>query len=176
MRAGVTRRARVRIEVHAAREDKMIVGMHHVALAVDDLDAACGFYSEHLGFEVVERFAWNRDNPTIDRAIGLPGSAARGVMLKTSNAFIELWQYDAPAPRDRRADPYDLGYTHLCLQVRDIGDEHARLTQAGMTFVGPPVDFGEAAAIYGRDPFGNVIELYELKSPDRAQLIGAATS
>ena len=57
-----------------------------------------------------------------------------------------------------------------------LAAEHARLSAAGMTFVGPPVDFGEAAAIYGRDPFGNVVELYELKTPDRAQLIGRATN
>ena len=31
-----------------------------------------------------------------------------------------------------------------------------------MQFVGPPVALGDdAAAIYGADPFGNVIELYQ---------------
>lgn len=39
-----------------------------------------------------------------------------------------------------------------------------------MTFVGEPVDFGSSSAIYGKDPFGNVIELYEIRSPDIAQL------
>lgn len=153
----------------------MIVGMHHVALAVDDLDAGVAFYTQHLGFEKVENFEWQNDNEVIHAAIGVPGSAARGAMLKTSNAYVELWQYSEPEPRDRRANPPDLGYTHICLQVRDIVAEHARLSEAGMTFHGPPVDFGAAAAIYGRDPFGNVIELYELKNPDSAQLVGTAT-
>jgi glyoxylase I family protein len=41
---------------------------------------------------------------------------------------------------------------------------------AGMEFVGEPVDFGTASAIYGRDPFGNVIEIYEIRDPDLPQL------
>ena len=40
-----------------------------------------------------------------------------------------------------------------------------------MTFVGDVVDFDEASsAIYGRDPFGNIIELYEIKVEAMAQL------
>lgn len=154
----------------------MIVGLHHVALGVPDLDSGITFYTEHFGFELVDRFEWNRDNPVIDSAIGLPGSAARGAMLKTSNAFVELWQYEEPAPVERCANPNDRGYVHICLQVRDIEAEHKRLTAAGMTFVGPPVDFGTSSAIYGRDPFGNVVELYELREKDQAQLIGRATN
>ena len=148
----------------------MIVGMHHVALGVPDLEAGVAFYTEHLGFEVVQDIAWDAGSTQIHGAVGLPGSVARGAMLKTSNAFVELRQ------RDRRADPNDLGYVHICLQVRDIEAEHSRLSAAGMTFVGDPVDFGAAAAIYGRDPWGNVVELYELKTPEAAQLVGRATN
>jgi catechol-2,3-dioxygenase len=36
--------------------------------------------------------------------------------------------------------------------------------------VGPPVDFGDTSAVYGQDPFGNVIEIYEIRNPERAQL------
>ena len=154
----------------------MIVGLHHVALGVPDLDAGISFYTEHFEFELVNRFEWNRDNAIIHSAIGLPGSVARGAMLKTSNAFVELWQYEEPAPVERVANPNDRGYVHICLQVRDIAAEHERLTAAGMTFVGPPVDFGMSSAIYGRDPFGNVVELYELREKDQAQLVGRATN
>lgn len=56
------------------------------------------------------------------------------------------------------------------LQVDGIDAQYARLKAAGMTFVGDPVDFGVASAIYGRDPFGNVIELYELRDERIAQL------
>ena len=82
----------------------MIVGLHHVALVVTDLDEGIAFYSEHLGFELVDTFEWDRDNAVIDAAIGLPGSSARGAMMKTSNAFVELWQYRVPESEDRRGD------------------------------------------------------------------------
>jgi len=148
----------------------MIVGLHHVAIGVPDLDQGIAFYAEHFGFELVNEFQFAGDSPPAEAAIGLPGAVARGAMMKTSNAFIEVWQYSQPAPRDLRSDPADLGYVHIALQVRDIEAEHKRLTEAGMTFVGDPVDFGGSSAIYGRDPFGNVVELYELREPNPHQL------
>ena len=39
-----------------------------------------------------------------------------------------------------------------------------------MNFVGPPVDFGDSAAVYGSDPFGNVIEIYEIRDPTRPRI------
>ena len=60
-----------------------------------------------------------------------------------------------------RSDPSDLGYPHFALEVKDVEAEHKRLSEAGMSFVGPPVDVGSQKAVYGRDPFGNIIELLE---------------
>jgi glyoxylase I family protein len=148
----------------------MIVGIHHVAVSVPDLDQALGFYRDLLGFEVVQEGSWNRDRPLADRAIGLDQTAARMAMLKAANAYLELWEYHHPEPADRRGRPCDWGYPHFALQVRDIGAEYARLTAGGMTFAGDPVDFGTSSAIYGKDPFGNVIELYEIRAPEIAQL------
>ena len=48
--------------------------------------------------------------------------------------------------------------------------EYDRLAAAGMEFAGPPVDFGTSSAIYGKDPFGNVIELYEIRDERIAQI------
>ncbi|HEX7034176.1 MAG TPA: VOC family protein [Pseudomonadales bacterium] len=148
----------------------MIVGIHHVAVSVPDLDRALGFYRDALGFEVVQQTRWNRDNPAADRAIGLARTAARMAMLKAPNAFVELWEYEHPTPENRVSRPCDFGYPHFALQVQDIEQEYRRLKELGMTFVGEPVDFGRSSAIYGRDPFGNVIELYEIRDPGIAQL------
>lgn len=148
----------------------MIVGIHHVAIGVPDLEAGLTFYRDTLGFEQVERSSFSGSTPAVEAAIGIKAPTAHMAMLRTGNAYIELWQYEQPAPRDLRADPPDLGYPHFALEVKDIQTEHARLQAAGMTFVGDPVDFGESAAIYGRDPFGNVIELYEIRTPERARL------
>lgn len=148
----------------------MIIGIHHVAVSVPDLDRALGFYRDVLGFEVVQEGAWDRDFPAADRAIGLAETSARMAMLRAPNAFLELWEYHNPPPADRTSRPCDYGYPHMALQVSGIAEEYARLKALGMEFAGDPVDFGSSSAIYGRDPFGNVIELYEIRDPAIAQL------
>ena len=148
----------------------MIVGIHHVAIGVSDLDAAIAFYTEGFGMQVVQRSEFDRSED-VDRAIGLKNAKASMAMLETNNAFIELWEYKNPEPRDLRSLPSDLGYPHFAWQVDDIREEYDRLGGLGMTFVGEVVHFGEASsAIYGRDPFGNVIELYEIHNSAMAQL------
>ena len=148
----------------------MIVGLHHVAIGVNDFDKALTFYTEALGFEIVQQSEFDRDEKA-DQAIGLKDIKARMAMLKTPNAFIELWQYTSPEPRDLRSRPCDFGYPHFALQVDNIQSEYDRLAAHGMEFVGDIVQFGDdASAIYGRDPCGNIIELYEIKTKDIAQL------
>ncbi len=139
----------------------MIKGVHHIAIGVPDIEAGLDFYRDVLGFAVEWRSEVSADNEKAGATVGLPGFEARMAMLKGPDIRIELWQYTVPAPRDRRGDPPDLGYPHMALAVEDIEAEYARLSSAGMTFVGAPVDFGTQKAIYGRDPFGNIIELLE---------------
>lgn len=148
----------------------MIRGIHHVALGVQDFDKGLAFYRDLLGFEVVQRSDFAGDMPLADQAIGLPKVAAKMAMLKAGNAYLELWQYSHPVPEDRRARPCDVGYVHFALQVDGIQAEYDRLSAAGMEFAGPPVEFGTSAAIYGKDPFGNVIELYEIRDDRIAQI------
>jgi len=148
----------------------MIVGLHHVAIGVDDFDKALKFYTEGLGFDVVQEGLFDND-ASANQAIGLDGIKARMAMLKAPNAYLELWQYSHPTPKDLRSRPCDYGYPHFALQVDDIQAEYDRLQAHGMEFVGDVVHFGDSAsAIYGRDPCGNVIELYEIKAQDIAQL------
>jgi len=148
----------------------MIVGIHHVALGVNDFDKALRFYTQGLGFEVVQEGEFD-GSPEVDAAIGLKDARARMAMLQGPNAFLELWQYTNPAPKDLRSRPCDYGYPHFALQVEDIQAEYDRLQEHGMEFVGPVVHFGDrASAIYGRASCGNIIELYEIKSPEIAQL------
>ena len=109
--------------------------------------------------------------PKASEAVGLQDMKANMAMLRTPNCFIELWQYCSPKARNRVSEPNDLGYPHMAIQVSDIEEEHRRLTVAGMDFVGPPVDFGDSSAVYGRDPFGNVIEIYEIRGSEKAQLV-----
>lgn len=92
-------------------------------------------------------------------------------MLKGPNIYLELWQFVTPQPENRRSRPCDFGYPHFALQVDNIQEEYDRLQTHGMEFVGEVVQMKNgSSAIYGRDPSGNIIELYEIRSPDIAQL------
>jgi glyoxylase I family protein len=144
-------------------ETIMIIGIHHIAIGVNDINKAKVFYCDAFGFEVVQEANWNRNSPLADKAIGLNNTAAQMIMLKGTNAFIELWQYTNPTPNDKRSRPCDYGYPHFALQVDDIEFEYKRLKQCGMEFVNDVVDFGTSSAVYGRDPFGNIIEIYEIR-------------
>lgn len=156
-----------------------------MAISTPNLDRLTAFYVDVVGFLPVMEGGWS-DRPIIDRIIGLPGSAARQVMLRAGNAYLELFEYSSPT--GRAADPTrsasDHGYTHFCLDVTDIDAEYERLTDGGMQFHSPPPTTAELGssrlrAIYGRDPDGNIVELQEILHPDvpfsleRTVMIGA---
>ena len=147
----------------------MIVGIHHIAISVEDIDKAVKFYTNAFGFQSVQQE--NLDNDLqANRVIGMDAIRARMVMLKAPNAFVELWQYAHPEPEDRRSRPRDYGYPHTALQVENMEAELGRLRTHGMTFDGDAVCSEQASAIYGYDPFGNIIELYEIKTAALPQL------
>ena len=151
----------------------MIRGIHHVAVSTPDLDRLVAFYRDVIGAEVVRESSWPVGSDRIDALVGLEGSSARSVILLMGNAFLEVFQYQTPAPtpQTQLRPVNDHGYTHFCLDVVDIDSEYERLLAAGMTFHCPPPALGEIGSgtlrsTYGRDPDGNVIELQELFAPE----------
>lgn len=142
----------------------MIRGIHHVSVHVRDLDRMARFYKDAFGFEECgERFGWGVGEEALDTILDVPGTAAKGVMLRAGTCYIELFEFSAPAPESTRPlRPYDKGYTHFCVDVTDIEQEFERLKSVGMTFGDrQPVDMGHVKTLYGRDPEGNVIEVQQ---------------
>lgn len=147
----------------------MIAGLHHVAISTPDVDRALAFYRDLLGFAVVFDQTWEPGTEVADRITALRGSAARQLLLRAGNLYVELFEYRAPAAAagDPRRPVCDHGITHLCLDVTDLDAEYARLCDAGVAFHCPPQDLGHGVrTTYARDPDGNVVELQEL-TPDR---------
>jgi catechol 2,3-dioxygenase-like lactoylglutathione lyase family enzyme len=139
----------------------MIRGIHHVAVHTGNFERMVAFYRDVVGFAEVSRAEWEGD-VFIDGIIGVEGSAARQIMLRAGNCYLEIVEYQRPESRNTPPlRPNDRGYTHLCLDVTNIETEFDRLTAAGMRFNRRPGDFGELKAVYGWDPDGNVIEIQE---------------
>jgi catechol 2,3-dioxygenase-like lactoylglutathione lyase family enzyme len=143
----------------------MIQGIDHTALSVPDMDKALDFYCGVLGFEVEMNAAWPSGAKPLDDLVGLRDSASKVAMLRLGEQRIELFQYQNPLgkPQDPDRPVCDHGIIHLCFQVSGIAEEYERLKAAGVRFHSAPVNLGREVCVYGRDPFGNVLELIEKK-------------
>lgn len=142
----------------------MIRGIHHIGMNCRDIERMKRFYCEAFGFEPVddEGFAWAGES-VMDLIVDVPGSAAKGCMLRAGTCYLEMFQYSAPSSDlDRPLRPYDRGYTHFCIDVTDIETDMAHLIACGMTFNDREfVDAGHVKTLYGYDPEGNVIEVQQ---------------
>ncbi len=142
----------------------MTAKFHHAGLVVADLEKATSFYQQFLGLREVNRFQWDEsDNDRISSVIGLENSAAKLVMLEGENYRIELFEYSAPAERaeSNAVRPCDPGITHIAFEFEDIHQACDNFKSAGGTLHRDPVKLGNLWAIYGRDPFGNIVELMQ---------------
>ena len=115
----------------------MIRGIHHVAVHVHDLDRMMAFYKEAFGFELVgDAFSWS-DDEFIDRIVDVPGSAARGAMLRAGTCYMELFQFSAPRPdSERPLQPYDKGRGRAGRMVP--GEVRARALPLTRRHISPP--------------------------------------
>jgi catechol 2,3-dioxygenase-like lactoylglutathione lyase family enzyme len=88
------------------------VAIHHVSIAVPDLDAAIAWYCKIFGLSVEQR-------------MGGPNMGIRGAFLRRPGIRIELWQsMSIPnTPEARRAAPQDMkvmGIKHVAFVVPDL--------------------------------------------------------
>jgi len=147
-----------------------INGIHHVAISVDDLDRAEAFYVEALGFELLGRYDFEASELG-DSILGLETGAAKSLMIAAGNVHLEVFQFLSPEaasyPGDRPV--CDHGYTHISLDIEPehIQSVYDQLAEAGVRWHCPLTgEIGdELVMTYGRDPFGNVIEIQALE-PD----------
>lgn len=113
-----------------------VVGIHHVNLVVDDLDAARRFYGEVLAFEELPR----------------PNFGFPGAWYRAGAQQIHLQVGDAPAPKSVQ---------HFALEVTDLDAVVERLATRGMHAGGVPHTRGAGRQAFLTDPAGNLIELNE---------------
>jgi catechol 2,3-dioxygenase-like lactoylglutathione lyase family enzyme len=140
----------------------VIAGMNHVGMSVVSLERSMEFYCDLFHMEVVVKRIF--DGEQYAGILGLPGTMGRVALLRGTNLQLELFEFSTPVPKP--AEPHrpvsDHGISHFCVEVKDIEMEYQRLRAAGVSFHCPPLNFaGIAKATYGRDPDGNVFEMFE---------------
>ena len=125
-------------------------GFSHVAVMVDDLDAALTFYCDVLGFEVLPR----------------PEEFGAGAWLQVGAGQLHIGVVDQM--------PEKRGFPHFALHVpADVYDTTMdAIAEAGIPFMmGPSAreDFGRPVrAAFIQDPAGNAIELTDVDPAPRS--------
>jgi glyoxylase I family protein len=112
-----------------------MTAIHHVAVVVDDLEKAIGFYTCALGFRL---------------SAARPGNLGPGAWLDVGGQQLHLI---AGAPGPSRGQ-------HFAVLVDDLDAEVRRLRTAGFE-VSDPAPVGSARQAFLADPSGNAIELHE---------------
>jgi methylmalonyl-CoA/ethylmalonyl-CoA epimerase len=123
-----------------------IAGYSHVAVMVDDLDAALAFYRDTLGFTLLPR-------PDF-------GPGTDGAWLQLGTAQVHLGVVEEMGART--------GFPHMAMHVpaRSWDETMRELEGRGVPFLlapGSREDFGVTVhAAFIQDPAGNVIELTDV--------------
>jgi catechol 2,3-dioxygenase-like lactoylglutathione lyase family enzyme len=140
------------------------VVVNHVGQCVTDLARSRRFYEELLGFEL-----WRQISPPEKQSaqlIGLEPPLGSTVCFLHRDGFVlELSHFAEPAhrppPRPRQMD--EPGLTHLSVSC-DIDDVCARVADYGGEVL---TETSIGAAVFVRDPDGQLIELLPLSYADR---------
>jgi catechol 2,3-dioxygenase-like lactoylglutathione lyase family enzyme len=144
----------------------MILAFAHPGIVVPDLSTAIEFYTRAFGFRLLSDAEGWENSPVTDKAIGCPNSASKGAMLAGHNCYLELFEYSSPqqtAPPPEQFLAHEPGIRHIAFYVDDVRRQFERFLSVGGQPLGELVE--GATAVYGRDPFGNIIELAEIPNP-----------
>jgi methylmalonyl-CoA/ethylmalonyl-CoA epimerase len=131
----------------------MIKRIDHVALVVDDLEAALSFWRDVLGLPLAK----TEDNP---------GEQVQIAFLPLGESEIELLQPTEPESGiGKFLAKRGAGIHHLCVEVDDLGAMMQRLAARGVEMINqaPRVrpDGTQYAFVHPRSAFGVLLELYQ---------------
>jgi catechol 2,3-dioxygenase-like lactoylglutathione lyase family enzyme len=152
-----------------------VSGLAHVAVCVDDVDAATDWYRSVLGLRVLSP-PYRMEGDAIERDMGelVPGPVvvkAAIVGTDDSDHVLELIEYpNVPAPH-RPPGPWTVtarGLTHVGLVVDDVREARRALEAKGVNFLTSSVaDVAGVRTTWFADPWGVVFILVEKRAPDR---------
>ncbi|MEN1937717.1 VOC family protein [Paenibacillus sp. 102] len=125
-----------------------ISGVHHIAIICSDYKTSKNFYTEILGFNVLnEVYRKERDSYKLDLCVG-------------GEYQIELFSF--PNPPNRQSFPEAAGLRHLAFAVTDIQEAVRYLNQCGVDT--EPIRVDEITGrrfVFFQDPDCLPLELYE---------------
>lgn len=152
------------------------MGLHHVGVAVRDMERSIQFYRDILGLQVFQDGTVS--GPDVDAGLDERDARVRMVLL-ADEAFnmVELLDWEHPPaverpPQHRRFT--SIGIVEVAFMVNDLEEVEKKLNAAGYRFRNPVWRFGsdlesyggaEACIRYVEDPNGVQVELMQVVVP-----------
>ncbi|UFS72528.1 VOC family protein [Geomonas sp. RF6] len=123
----------------------MFKKIDHIELIPEDFDRALTFYTDILGFRVRER-------AVVDAA-----PLQEIAYIELGGAVVELMRVQQPSAS--LDDPWSCGYRAIALEVENMEQALAYLSERGVAVTWGPVDLGKSKRAEIKDSEGNIIEL-----------------
>ena len=119
-------------------------GVHHIGVNVSNLDRAESFYTNILGFKVIDRYQ----------------EEIRHSMLDTGATKIHLFESPDLEFDDAITRLSEDGYAHMAFGInrKQFPQVMAKLKKHNITFRGPLI-LGKGESVHFKDPDGNHLEI-----------------
>jgi glyoxylase I family protein len=159
--------------------------IHHVAIAVSDMERSVAFYRDILGFR--KTLDMPLKSAGLERLLRLrPGTTGRSIIMQQGLSMVgevELVQFSpAPTTPTPAKGAGGLGAFLLSFEVRgeEMAAVYQRLLEQGIKCYSEPQvvelpKYGAMRAVIFEDPDGQMIELVQLPSADEIQRVRAAS-
>lgn len=130
----------------------LFTGIDHPAIACFDVQKQIDWYCKHLGMRLIGS---NGQNPP-SVIVGYSADAKGGAMIE----LMPIRTVNTPHPKE--VDRWSPGVRHVALRVSNFQQAYDALKQAGVEFLGEPVQaVGGGKIISFRDPEGNELQIVE---------------
>jgi catechol 2,3-dioxygenase-like lactoylglutathione lyase family enzyme len=130
-----------------------IVGLHHCAISVPDLEETIKWYEEKFCFTVIGRSK-------------IPGINVKVAHMQGVGFVLEIFEAEgaAPLPEDRRYPNRDLkthGHKHFSVAVKDARKAAKELEKMGVE-IAMVAEVDGTYGVFVRDNSGNLIEVFQV--------------
>ena len=141
----------------------IVIGYRHTGIIVKDMEESLYFYKDILGLKVIQDF--HDDSDYINKITGITNADVHMIKMKTQDGTVfEILSYHN-YPTELIEQPiYNVGASHIALQVKDAEKAYKILKDKGVTVISEPVLSSEkiAKVFFCLDPNNVRVELVEM--------------
>ncbi len=138
--------------------------MHHTGVIVRDMDKMLPFYTDILGFKVVDNYV--NTGEQVSSLVAVPEATLHVVFMQVGegSTLFELLEYKNPRAKELGTDwqNNDYGVRHVTFTVDDVLACYEEIKEKGVNIMAPPEILPEGnGVVYFKDPEGNILEFYQ---------------